>query len=252
MKRTVLEAVVAVVLATMGASLQASTDIVELHNISFALTDLDLGDGIAPDFFPAFPGAVESTFHDILDGYSPGGPGLVTEGFLTAPPVNSPLGTMPGAGDSGSMSPGRVVVEADATGSGTAELDGFSGGGYFVSPHTRVTLTADAVFQSIGGGWETVNLCLYVSCSNYTSFFDGTRTRSFSVTISNDADQYTGTFASVLVQAFASGVPELPTSVMLLASSALFAWRPMRRRLQRPSTTAGPTGHAAVDRHHDV
>ena len=252
MKRIVMEAVVAVVLATMGAPSQASTDIVELHNVSFALTDLDLGDGIDPEFFPTGQDAVESTFHDVLDGYSPGGPGQVTEGFLTAPGWNAPLGTMPGAGDSGSMSPGHVVVEADATGSGTAEIDGFSGGSYFLSPHTRVTLTADAVFQSIGGGWETVNLCLYVTCSNYTSFSDGTRTRSFSVTISNDTDQYTAPSVSVLVEAFASGVPELPTSVMLLAAGVLFAWRPLRRRLQRPSATAGATGHAVVDRHHDV
>ena len=252
MKRTVMKAVVAVVLAAMGAPSQASIDIVELHNISFALTDLDLGDGIDAEFFPTAQDAVESNFRDFLDGYSPGGPGLVTEGFLTAPGWNAPLGTMPGAGDSGSMSPGRVVVEADATGSGTAEIEAFSGGSYFVSPHTRVTLTADAVFQSIGGGWETVNVCLYVSCSNYTSSFVGTRTRSFSLTISNDTDQYAGTFASVVVEAFASGIPELPTSVMLLASGALFAWRPLRRRLQRPSATAGPTGHAAVDRHHDV
>lgn len=234
MKHTVMETVVAVVLATMGAPSQASTNIAELQNIAFAFTDLNPGDGIDPELIDV-PGDVESGFGVLLDGYFPGGPGLVTEGFLTAPALDFSNG-LPDAGGTGSMSPGHVVVEADSTGFGTADISGSAGGAYFVTPYTRVNLTATAVFQSDGAGWEYLSICLD-ACSNYQSFADGTQSRSFSLTYSNDTDQYTGILASVLVDAFASSVPELPTGVMLLASGALFAWRPMRCRLKRLGTT---------------
>ena len=232
MKRTVMGAVVAVALATMGAPSHAATNIAELQNISFAFTDLNLGDGIDPELIES-PGSVESGFGVLLDGYFPGGPGLVTDGFLTAPNLDFPFGSVPDAGGSGSMGPGFVVVEADVTGSGTAEIGGSAGGGYFVSPHTRVVLTADAVFQSMGSaGWNLLNLCLG-TCTNGQSFAGGTQSHSYSLTYTNDTDQYQGINASVLVAAFATSVPELPASVMLLAGGALFAWRPLRRGLKR-------------------
>ena len=232
MKSTVMAAVVAVVLATMGTPSQAATNIVELQNISFAFTDLNLGDGIAPELFDS--GNVESAFSALLDGYYPGGPGLITPGFLTAPDINGSIGSaLPDAGGSGSMGPGFVVVEADATGSGTAEIGGSAGGGYFASPHTRIVLTADAVFRSIGSsGWNYLNICLD-TCTNVQSFAGGTQSHSYSLTYTNDTDQYQGILASVLVVSFASSIPELPTSVMLLVGSALLAWRPLRRRLKR-------------------
>lgn len=232
MKRAFMGAVVAVVLATTSAPSQASTNIAELQNIRFTFTDLNLGDGIDPELIDV-PGEVHSGFGVVLDGYFPGGPGLVTEGFLTAPDLDFSIGSVPDAGGSGSMSPGHIVVEADSIGFGTADISGSAGGGYFVTPHTRVTLSADAVLQSIGGaGWEYLSICLD-ACSNDKTFADGTQTRSFSVTYSNDTDQYMGIFASVLVDAYATSVPELPASVMLLASGALFAWRPLRRRSKR-------------------
>jgi hypothetical protein len=244
MKRIVMETVAAVVLATMAAPSQASTNIAELQNISFAFTDLNLGDGVDPTLIDV-PGEVLSGFGVVLDGYFPGGPGTVTDGFLTAPDLDIPLGEVPDAGGSGSMSPGRIVVEADATGLGTADLDGSAGGGYFVTPFTQVTLTADAVFQTIGGaGGEYLNICLD-TCVDAQSFANGTQTRSFSLVYSNDTNQYVGILASVQVDAFASGVPELPASVLLLASGAFFAWRPVNRRLKRLGAAVGATDRPA-------
>jgi len=250
MKHTVMKTVVAVVLAAMGAPSQASTNIAELQNISFAFTDLNLGDGIDPMLFDV---NVESYFSMLLDGYYPGGPVVLAPGFLTAHDLHSPIGHgLPDAGGSGSMSPGHIVVEAASIGFGTADIGGSAGGSYFVSPYTRVTLTADAVFQSIGGaGWEYLRICLD-ACRDDMSFADGTQTRSFSLTYTNGTDQYQGIFASVLVDAYATSVPELPTTVMLLASGVLFAWRPVGRRPKRLSATVGPTDHSRVDRHHDV
>jgi hypothetical protein len=232
MKRTAVGAVLAVVLATLGTASQAATNIAELHDISFAFTDLDPGDGIDPELIES-PGSVESGFSVLLDGYFPGGPGLVTSGFLTAPDLVFPIGSVPDAGGSGSMGPGFVVVEADVTGSGTAEIGGSAGGGYFVSPHTRVVLSADATFRSVGSaGWNLLDLCLG-TCTNVQSFAGGTQVHSYSLAYTNDTDQYQGITASVLVAAFASSVPEAPASAMLLAAGMLFAWRPSRRRLAR-------------------
>ena len=45
----------------MGSPSHAATHIAELQNISFAFTDLNLGDGIDPEFIES-PGSMESGF----------------------------------------------------------------------------------------------------------------------------------------------------------------------------------------------
>jgi hypothetical protein len=227
---------VAAALAIIGASSQASTNLAGLQNIDFGFVDLNPGDGIDPSLLDV-PGEVLSGYSVLLDGYFPGGPGLVTDGFLTAGDVDFPYDPGLAAGASGSMSGGRISVQAEAAGSGTAHIGGSAGGNYFLTPHTRVTLTADAVLQASGdAGSEFVSVCLD-SCSSDTWIANGIRTRFLSVTFSNDTDGFVPLSASVAVDAFASGVPELPTSVLLLSAGVLFAWKPVNRRLRGPDAS---------------
>lgn len=232
MKSKVSVAIAAIALAA-GATSQASANIADLKNIRFEVADLNPGDGISPDYFLLSP--AESGYFFILDGQTISGPHS-TDGFLTAGDFTIPFGEWPNAGVSGSMSLGEVVVEADATGPGTASIDASSAGSIFVTPYTSLTLTANSIFQAIGGaGSESVNICLGTSCSGYQSFLEGTQSHAYSVTFSNDSDQTTGLVATIDVSAMASGVPELPTAVLLLAAGALFIRRPGKGR---------PSGHS--------
>jgi len=234
MKSKVSVAIAAVALVA-GATSQASTNVADLKNIRFEVADLNPGDGISPDYFLLSPS--ESGYFVILDGQTISGPHS-TDGFLTAGDLTIPFGEWPNAGISGSMSFGGIVVEADATPPGTAYIDGSSAGTIFVTPYTSLTLTASSLFHAIGGaGSESVNICLGTVCSGYQSFLGGTQSHFYSVTFSNDSDQITGLIATIDVSAMASGVPELPTTVLLLAASALFIKRP---RIGRSS------GHSVV------
>ena len=230
MKSTVIGAIAAVVLAITGTTSEASTNVAELKNIQFSVADLNPGDGIAPDYFPSGPS--QSGYFTNLNGQGMSGPGIVTDGFLTAGDIGD---AAPNASVSGSMSPsGGVVLEADATAPGTAEIDGSSVLSLFITPYTSLTLTADSLFQALGGaGSESVSICLDTICSSFQSSIDGTQAHAYSVTFTNDSAQSPGLTARVEVSAFASSVPELPTSVLLLAAGALFigrrSWRPSRR-----------------------
>jgi hypothetical protein len=227
MKSTVIGPIAAVVLTITAATSHASTNVVELNGIQFALTDLNLGDGIDPDYLPDTLSA--SGYLTNLNGQGMSGPGIVADGFLTAGDINA---AEPNASVSGSMSPSHAIaVEADATAPGTAEIDGSASLSMSLTPYTSLTLTADSLFQAFGGaGFESASICLDTVCSSFRSAAGGTQSHAYSVTFSNDSAQYTtGLLATVDVSAFASSVPELPASALLLAASALFIGRRSRR-----------------------
>jgi hypothetical protein len=221
MKRHVTGMAAAVASAVIGVSSQAATNIAELQHIAFSFVDLNPGDGIGPDLIPT---EVESGFSFIVDGYSPGGPGDTADGFLTALPIVIPFGEEPNAGASGSMTPSvSITVEADATGAGTAMIDGGSAGSWFVTPYTSVTMTADSLFQSTASaGSESASICLDSTCSSFESSANGTIAHSYSVTYTNDTAQFMGIFLTVDDNAEAAEIPEPPASWLFLAAGAAF------------------------------
>lgn len=222
MKRHVMGMAVAAASAVIGVSSQAASSIAVLQDINFTLVDLNPADGIDPSLFP-FPGA-ESGFSYLVDGYSPSGPGDVADGFLTAPPIVVPFGEQPNAGASGSMTPSNsVTVEADATGTGTAMIDGSAAGDWTITPYTSVTMTATSVFQTLGvGASESASICIDSICNSFQSFTAGTADHSYSLTFTNDTDEATTILVTVDDNASVSSVPELPTSWLMLAAGALF------------------------------
>ena len=222
MKRHVMGMVAAAASAVIGASSQAATNVADLQDITFTLADLNPGDGVDPQFYPF---GVQSGWSVVLDGYSPGGPGNVVDGFLSAGTIVVPFGSQPDAGASGSMSPGLgIAVEADAAGAGISEIAGSSAGNWFVTPFTSVTLTANSLFQSTASaGSEIAQLCLDVSCSFFESAVAGSTAHSYSVTYTNDTAQYVGILVSVEdgATAVAANVPEPPAGWLLVAGGGL-------------------------------
>lgn len=223
MKCRVIGAIAAVALAIASAPSLAATAIAKLQDINIALTDLDPADGIAPRLFDPF--AEEGGYFFILDGHE-----IVFQPdpmpFLGAGDLTVPYGQWPNAGASGSMSPsGGIVVEADATAPGGAYAQGYTNTDWTVTPFTTVTLSGTAVLDNANGlGSASVAFCLGGCYPN--SFVDGTQSFVFenNTPLFVEVDIWVSAYAEV------PGIPEPPTSVLLLAAGVLLAGRRMPAR----------------------
>ena len=242
MKIPVFSLIGAVALAIAGASSQAATSSASVHDISLTYADLDPADGVAPVLIP---GAADSGFSGGLDSQSFPDSWAVTDGFLTAGSIVFPYGQYPNAGVSGSMSTsGSIVVEADATLPGGAQIGGFSTAHWMVSPNTSVTLSANIVLQAVGDArqQEIVDVCLLnYDCAPFQSSSEGTFSHFSTVTVPNYSSQYLDVEVAIFTLAEVPGVPESPTSALLLAAGALLVARQrlasgngLRRRCPAP------------------
>lgn len=231
MESRLIGTIAAVVLAIASAPSLATTAIAKLQNINIALTDLDLTDGIDPRLFDPF--AEGGGYLFFLDGHE-----LLFQTFpmpfLGAGDVTVPYGQWPNAGASGSMSPAEgIVVEADATAPGTAYAQGYTNTDWTVTPFTTVTLSGTAVLDNANGlGSASVAFCLG-GCYP-ASFVDGTQTYVFV----NDTPLFAEVDIWLSAYAQVPGIPEPPTSVLLLAAGALLISRPGIRQIARASSRA--------------
>ena len=240
MKIPVFGMIAAISLAIAGASSHAASSSASVQDITFTYADLDPTDGVAPMLIP---GAASSGYAGGLDSQSFPGSWDVTDGFLTAGSIVFPYGQYPNAGVSGSMSTsGSIFVEADATLPGGAQIGGFSSAHWMVSPNTSVTLSANIVLQAVGDAHqqEILDVCLLdYDCAPFQSSSEGTFTHFSTVTVSNYSSQYLDVEVAIFTLAEVPGVPEVPTSALLLAAGALLVAR------QRLASGNGPRRRSA-------
>ena len=213
MKHKLLAAAAAALVCSAGF---AGTSSASIENAQFAVTDLDVTDGISPAFVPF---TVSSGYYVNLDDAPSVGPQYPTDGFLDAPSAQSPYGPVPDADIEGEMgfstSGSGLFVEADATGAGTALIYGDAGGGFQLTPHTSVTFTGELYVIADGTGTAQASVCLTTSCRTIESGL-GYRTLSFDLTATNTTGDYEYFEVSLDTSSFATGVPELPAGVLML------------------------------------
>ena len=261
-----------------GAALAQSGAEARISNITLELTDLDLADGVTPSlsFYEQVPGPTAgwgiydehtgALTGDTQTGNGPLGSASVTESRIDLPHTRSDLS----AGIAGESLAGKYLWASasmvDTVGANTSNAYVQSGNVWFVlSPHTRVTLSAELSVRSSAGpsagpglyaiGYASAALGLYASRENVWQStplyhnavysedrgpgWDATYSLSFSNASGDSADYAMGVNVSAMAYTspvIPAPVPEPASIAMLLAGLGLIT---ARTRIRMGSYGAG-------------
>ncbi len=208
MRRNLLAAGAAAL--ALGCSVASAAVSTVSASLTYTLTDLNLGDGLAPEIDTPM---VRTIVEPIVDGCCGSGGSGPSTGILafgdfdaTYPPYDA------------SASAQGSVLRASASGTGSASIYGSSQVDYYLTPYTSATFTFSASMSATSGfGFAWSQLCINsdIVCQRFNAGA-GSQTSSVAWTFTNDTDQGMPFFFEADELAFASGVPE-PSTVALMA-----------------------------------